>query len=79
MGYEKLKRTNQGNEFLKNTMPYFKHIATALDIDIKVSSSATSLGPKHLDSVRRNLKKEVMNMSLFYYLSKPKKLLNAYR
>jgi len=74
--YGKWKQTNQGGEFLENTMTHLKHIAVALDIDIK---NSTSLSSEHVDNARRDIKNEVKNRSLFYYLFKPKKLLNAYK
>ena len=74
--YKKWKQTNQGSEFLENTMSHFEHIAVALDIDIK---NSTSLSSEHVDNIRRDIKNEVQNRSLFYYLFKPKKLLNAYK
>ncbi len=77
--YEKWKKTNQGSEFLENTMTHFEHIAIALDIDIYKDTSGSSLTPDHLDVVRRNVKSEVENKSIFYYLLNPKKLVKAYR
>jgi hypothetical protein len=74
--YDKWKQTNQGNEFLENTMSDFKHISVALDIDTR---KYTSVSSEHVDRIRQDIKNEVKNRSLFYYLFKPKKLLNAYK
>lgn len=75
--YDMWKQTNQGGEFLENTMSHFQHIAAALDIDINES---TSINPEHVvDNSRRAIKNDVENRSFFYYFLKPKKLLNAYK
>ena len=74
--YDKWKQTKQGDEFLENTMSHFKHIATALDLDTNESSS---INPVNVDNTRLAIKTDVENRGLFYYLFKPKKLVNAYK
>lgn len=77
--YKKWKKTNQGSEFLGNTLKHFEHIAIALDIDIETHTVANSVSPENVDSIRRNLKTQIEEKGLFYYFLKPKKLLSAYK
>lgn len=77
--YDRWKKANQGSEFLEKTMTHFEHLAIALDIDIEKHNSPRSVSPENLDGIRWQLKNQIENKSLFYYILKPKKLLSVYR
>lgn len=77
--YELFGKTNQTQDFLDNTILSLTHIKNALSIDIKITfkhNSMPSLG--ELEMLQDVIRKDVNNISIFYYFFKPKKLLMDY-
>lgn len=71
---------NESEDNLNNILVNFRHIKIALNLDIELSwqddQNPTST---ELKAFRANLADEVKNTGRFYYLSRPKKLLAAYK